>query len=71
VLLVLGNANANKRGPAKTAVTPGKESLGLSGNLAATDWWAKKSVGMSGDDISITVPGSSWRMIAVETANIE
>jgi len=66
VLFMLGNANADKNKPAKTTITLKKGALGLTGTLAAADWWTKTPLQMSGNGFTVDVKGSSWRMIAVE-----
>ena len=40
-------------------------ALGLVGALEATDWWAKEPLPMTDNRLTVEVPGSSWRMVAV------
>jgi len=65
-LVVLGNANGDVDRPAQTTVTLVPEKLGLSGKLRAIDWWTKDPIAMTGTSFTIRVPGSGWRLVAVE-----
>ena len=65
---MLGNANGDKSKPATTTISLNKEALGISGDVKATDWWTKEPVIMNGNSFTVTVNGSGWRMIAVESA---
>ena len=64
-LFVLGNANGNKDEPARTTLALNAAALGLVGALEATDWWTKEPLPMTDNRLTVEVPGSSWRMIAV------
>jgi hypothetical protein len=64
-LFVLGNANGNKDEPARTTLALNAAALGLVGALEATDWWAKEPLPMTDNRLTVEVPGSGWRMIAV------
>jgi len=83
VLVMLGNANGDKTAPATTTITLKKEALGLSGAIKATDLSVEKivsrddnvtykpvreAVPMKDNSFTVTVEGSSWRMIAIEPA---
>jgi hypothetical protein len=63
-LLMLGNANSGIDG--KTKITLKPDTLGIAGGLTATDWWTREAIPMDGSSLRIAVPGSGWRMIAVE-----
>jgi len=63
VLLVLGNANSGT--DRETTVTLKPQALGLTGKLTALDWWTKRPVPMQGNRLTVSVKGSSWRLIAV------
>lgn len=65
ILIMLGNANSGVDG--MTTITLKPEALGLTGLLTAMDWWTKEAIPMQGNSFTITVKGSSWRMIAVES----
>ena len=64
-LFVLGNANGNKDEPARTTVALNAAALGLVGALEATDWWTKDPLPMTDNRLTVEVPGSGWRMIAI------
>jgi hypothetical protein len=48
-----------------TTITVKPEALGLAGTPAATDWWTREPVPMEGNQFTVEVKGSSWRMIAI------
>jgi hypothetical protein len=62
-LLMFGNARSGVDGTTTITVKP--EALGLAGTPAATDWWTRETVPMEGNQFTVEVKGSSWRMIAI------